>query len=444
MRNDDPYGRLLRWYPKAWRETHGAVFLGTLLEQSQHEGRTRPSRGESFAAMVNGVGTRLDARLAGRMALAGIALATIVKTVTQLAMGAPVDSLRDGLLMVGYGTTGLLVLAGVVSIARASGLLSAGHGALVLALVVPAMVAFTVAEFSWALGFQAAEDNVPLSGLATAWAPLSGAAVVLGLVPSWLCAEIVLRRSRLGRVPRLVLSTLAAAAITVVTGLMALVLVAWLSVALGVLAVSLRSLGAWRRSSPAMATDAPTRRRVRRLAGVSAGIGLCGIVYVVTASTWSPIAPDATAAGAQGTEILLVGSLPLVAALGLLATARGQRRLDVWGPLSVLAVVVATGMYAYTFAPDAERMAPALFIGSVLLGLGIGWWVAARLGGRRGDRWVAGAAVTLACVAFQGAYVLPVAVFVAPALAAVLAIRGDLPRPRTRTETPANSPVTSA
>ncbi len=48
---EDAFERLLRWYPKAWREAHGAVFLDTLREQSEHEGRNRPSRGETFAAV---------------------------------------------------------------------------------------------------------------------------------------------------------------------------------------------------------------------------------------------------------------------------------------------------------------------------------------------------------------------------------------------------------
>ncbi len=43
----DPYVRLLRWYPPVWRETHGAVFLDTPREQSEHEGRTLPSRGDA-------------------------------------------------------------------------------------------------------------------------------------------------------------------------------------------------------------------------------------------------------------------------------------------------------------------------------------------------------------------------------------------------------------
>jgi len=426
----DRFVRLLRWYPKAWREAHGAVFLDTLREQSEHEDRTSPSRSESFAAMVNGLGTRLDARLAGRMALAGIALATIVQTLTQnLAIGGPVDPVRDGVLLAWFGATAMLVVAGVVSLARTYGLLSGGRAVLALTLGWAALALVSVAEYAWAMGFLQADDNHARTGLATAWVPLSGAAIALGLVPSWMCMEIVLSRTPLGRLPRFGLAALAAAAITYVAGLVVLMQMAWVSVAMGVVALSLRSLGAWPRpESPTVTAGTPTRRLVRVLAGVSAGIGLCGILYAVTASTWSPIAVDETMAGPQGIMILLAGSLPLVAALGLLAAGRGQRALHVWGPLILLSLVIGTVIYAYTYAPDSERMTPALNGGSVALGLAIAWWVSARLGGTRGDRWVAGASIALACVAFHGADVLPLAVFVAPVLAAVLAVRGDLRR----------------
>jgi hypothetical protein len=130
---DDRFVRLLRWYPKAWREAHGAVFLDTLREQSEHEGRNRPSRGERFAAMVNGLGTRLDARLAATMALSGIALTAIVQIIiVMLAPGGIADPVQNGLLSAYLGAVAMLVLAGVVALARTYGVLPAGR-----ALAVP-------------------------------------------------------------------------------------------------------------------------------------------------------------------------------------------------------------------------------------------------------------------------------------------------------------------
>jgi len=428
----DRFVRLLRWYPKSWREAHGAVFLDTLREQSEHEGQTEPSRAEAFAAMVNGLGTRLDARLAGRMALAGIVLTAVTKSLAQaLALSGPVDPVRDAVLLASFGATAILVLAGVVALARAQSLLSAGRAVLVLAMAWPALALASLAQYAWALGFRLADDNLTLTGLAAAWGPLSGAATVLGLVATWLCVESVLSRTRLGRLPRLGLSTLAAAGITPVAGMSVIFAMGWVSVALGVVALSMRSLGAWRPHVPrTFAASPPTHRWVRLLSGVSSGLGLLGIMYALTASAWSPMAADGTIAMGQGITILLVAALPLVVALGFVASGRGHRRLHVWGPLILLCVVIGTVFYAYSDAPDSERIEPALAVGSAMLGIAIAWWVSARLRGSRRDRWVAGTSIALACVAFQGAYVLPLAVFVAPVLAAVLAIRGDLGRHR--------------
>ena len=438
---DDPFVRLLHWYPKAWRDAHGAVFLDTLREQSEHDGRTAPSRGETFAAVVTGLGTRLDARVAGWLALAGIAVSTVAQIIiVTLAPGGIADPVQNGLLSAYLGAVAMLVLAGLVAIARTYGVLSAGRALSVLALGWVALALFSGGTYAWAFGFQLAEDNQAMTGVATAGVPLMGGALALGLVVGWLGMDGVLSRTRLRPLPRAVLSVPMGGALSVFGAYAVLMQSAWVSVAVGVIALSLRSLGTWRDPRPVAGTTT-AHRLVRPLAAVSAGVGILGIVYALTGAGWSPIAADATIAGSQAILGLLVGTLPLVGALGLLAARRGHRPLHVWGPVALVVGAIGAMFYGYTDAPSSTRIDLAVPVGSVLLGLAIAWWVTARIGGTRRDRWVVGASLGLACVAVHVAALLPAAVFVAPLVAGVLAVRGDL---RYRRAYPANTPVGDA
>lgn len=449
---DDRFVRLLRWYPKAWRDAHGAVFVDTLREQSEHEGRTQPSRSEGFAALVNGLGSRLDARLASRLALSGTALTAVPKSITlALAVRGRADFPWDAVIATEFGVTAVLVLTGVVALARALGLVTAGRALCVLALAWPACALASLAQYAWVLGFNAADSDVEVTGPgvytvagpATAWGiVLAFAGGALAAVAAWFMAEGVLGRTRLGRLPRLGLATVAAAVAAPAAATAVVFPMGWMGVALGVVVLSMRSLGTWRTPERQIATTgAPTRPLVRALAGSSAGIGLLGIVYAVTGAGWSPAATDETLAWAQGITILLCAALPLVLALGFFASGRGHSPLNVWGPLGLLGAVIGTVIYAYSDSPDSRRMEPALTLGSAMLGIAAAWWVLERFRASRGDRLVAGAAIALGCVAFQGAYLLPLAVFVAPLIAALLAIRGDLRLHRTHTARPADAPV---
>lgn len=72
------YRSVLQWYPRAWRDQHEAVILGTLLDVAEAGGRTQPTFREMWNLAVNGLGTRLGGILPAslRDGVAGIALAT--------------------------------------------------------------------------------------------------------------------------------------------------------------------------------------------------------------------------------------------------------------------------------------------------------------------------------------------------------------------------------
>ncbi|GGA68163.1 hypothetical protein GCM10011490_18330 [Pseudoclavibacter endophyticus] len=54
------FARLLRWYPKGWRERNGEVLLGAMLDEAERNGRDRPTAAEWRSAVVHGLGARLD------------------------------------------------------------------------------------------------------------------------------------------------------------------------------------------------------------------------------------------------------------------------------------------------------------------------------------------------------------------------------------------------
>ena len=449
---DDRFVRLLRWYPRAWRDAHGAVFLDTLREQSEHDGRAAPSRAETFAAVVNGLGARLDARLANRLALAGIALTAMTKSI-MLELQGPAGFPWDAAIAVDFGATAVLVLTGVVSLARALGLVTAGRALCVLALAWPACVLAAFAQYAPMLGFNAGEASVEVTGPgvytvgfagpATAWVMASTVAGgALAAVAAWLMAEGVLCRTRLGRLPRFGVATLAAAAAAPAAAAAVVFPMGWVAVAVGVVLLLMRVLGTADLPEPTVALESRGSRWVRPLAAVSAILGGLGIAYALTASAWSPAAPNGEAALRQGVLILMVASAPLVVALGVLAAGRGRPSLHVWGPVILLIVGAGVVILAFRHGLGLGSMDPTVLAGSAVLGAGIGWRSAALLRASHGERWVAGASIAMGCLAFEGAYVLPYAVFLAPVLAIVLVIRGDLGRSTSALST--NDPVASA
>ncbi len=433
--HDDRYIRLLLWYPKAWRDTHGSVFLDTLREQSEHEGRTSPSRSESFAAMVNGLGLRLDARLAASLALAGIALVAISQlffetwtvimwTGPQALLAAPI-TLTNMMFIVYFGATAMLVLGAVAPAARAYGLISGARAVLVLTLGSAALALATLAQYARAISMIPPDENAA-PGLAAAWMGVAAAAIVLGGVASWVYLDGLLGRIHLARLPRFGLAALATVILVPVVEFAIIDQQIWVAAGLVIVGLSLRSMDAW--PTPyTSGTGSRPRRPVRWLAGVSAATGLFGLVYAISGASWSPLASDGTAAGAQAVVICLVGMLPLVVVWGFPA-GRGDHRMSYWGPPVLLGLAVGITTYGYASFPTSGPLEPFLYAASTVLACALAWWVTASIRGPGRDRWVAGGSIALACVAADGAALLPVAAFVTPVLAVILTVRGDLRR----------------
>lgn len=58
------YSKLLRWYPKAWREENGDVFLGMLEDDAAARGATKPGFSEAWSIRVHGLAERASYKVA--------------------------------------------------------------------------------------------------------------------------------------------------------------------------------------------------------------------------------------------------------------------------------------------------------------------------------------------------------------------------------------------
>jgi len=55
---EERFRALLRWYPPAWRERHGAVLLATLLDDAEARGLERPAAADAWSIRVHGAAER--------------------------------------------------------------------------------------------------------------------------------------------------------------------------------------------------------------------------------------------------------------------------------------------------------------------------------------------------------------------------------------------------
>lgn len=444
-RDDRRFRALLRWYPATWRREHGEVLLGTLLEEAERQGRTTPSAGERMSAIAYGLGARLNNRLALVTALAALMVAAVAGIITLWVGWPTLPTDARWLMPILTGTVGpILLTLSAVALARYHGLVSELRALVIVVFVSCAHPLATLAQISWAVGFDAANRDVALTGFATSWPWFFVVAWTFGAVGAALFVEALLRKAS---APRWVSAGLALLCGIVLTPVVGLTLVAPYSTAIGAAGLTLLALVPTRSVRATAQTPAETvvvapvavpgastaRSRIlaRLFAWTSTVAGSIGIAFALTGSTWTATGPDATATMAQGITIALASALPLIAAVGLVVVARRRARaLHTWGPLLLLALSLGAMALAYTGAPDWNRMLPGFAAASVLGGTAIAWWVAARLRSRGGVRLAVSGIIGLGYAAIGGILVLPLLAFALPVLAALFSIWGvQPPRP---------------
>lgn len=152
------YQSLLRWYPKAWREENGAVFLGMLEDDATARGAAKPGVAEAWSIRVHGLAERASYKVAlvfAVAALIGFGAPTILD-LPQYFMEAPPTLLHGSAAvlvgyfgdLIGYGCLGLAV----VTLLLRSGLVPTIHAAVAALSFVLAALAMTTERAGWAWG----------------------------------------------------------------------------------------------------------------------------------------------------------------------------------------------------------------------------------------------------------------------------------------------------
>lgn len=126
MTDEPRYRKLLRWYPKPWRERNGDALLGVMLDEAERCGRTGPSRGERWSAFAHGVGMRLDAALAWRLAIIAIVMTACRVLWLFVALWEPIAWISDLVVPQVVAAAPVLLVIALVAAVRERGFLPAG------------------------------------------------------------------------------------------------------------------------------------------------------------------------------------------------------------------------------------------------------------------------------------------------------------------------------
>ncbi|MDR6867415.1 hypothetical protein J2Y69_002018 [Microbacterium resistens] len=422
------FARLLRWYPKSWRMHSGEVLLSAMLDEAARQGRDRPTLAEQWLAGIYGLGARLNARLASVCAVAAllmVALASIGLSAPALADG----SVRWAVLTVSTGVCPALVAIGAVALARHRGWLSEPRALIVLILALPSLMLTALAVVSWSVGFDAVDRDSLEAWFAGAWAVFVPAGWLAGAASVSVLFSAFLARSRLPATMAISLSVVAGTVAAPIIGVSLLTPYSTAAASVGLAVLSLRPLRSQIVSTPtpirASARGGAPRpwRSPRALPWLAAAGSACGVVYAFTGTHWSAGATGATIAMGQGITLSLVSSLPLLAGVGIVLTARSRKPpTHTWGPLLLLSLSFLSVALGYVSAPTWDQMASGFAVGSALGGAAIAWWAATHLRGRPAARIPIAAAIGIGFGALQGMFLAPLWSFALPLVAAAFAI----------------------
>lgn len=163
------FERLLRWYPRAWREENGEFLLAVLEEDARERGKTKPTVADAWSMRAHGIAARATPRVT-----LGFAIATLVASlipavsifVSYLIEPAWVRFAISGLQVF---TIVFLPFVMVLSFGRLhSGRVGAPAALTSLALWMLHSAAAACASLSWSIGWDEANNNM-LPGATTTW-----------------------------------------------------------------------------------------------------------------------------------------------------------------------------------------------------------------------------------------------------------------------------------
>ncbi len=429
------FQRLLRWYPRSWRDRNGEILLSTLRDMAEQDGRTAPTAGETLSAVLHGTAARLDRRFALVAALGGVACAAAAGILTAWT------SAGDLVLVLLSGVVPLLAAAALTAVLRDRGHLADGRALATLATAAIALSLNALAVASWSLGFDAADAGVPASGLAAMWLPLLIGAALTGAVAIALPLESLLQRTTLPGIVRVVVAAVIGLVAAPMLGFSLLSPLVAALITLGVAVLVLlpsrhaQPLGSTRQPVTPLASAAPEgpdpertlryRSTARLLAWLAVAGGATGVVYALSGSLWSAGAADGTIAMGQGITLLLVSAVPLFAAAGLIATAERPRRdvVRIWAPLALVTAGFGCTAVGYLNAPSWDGMSPWFLACAILVGGALCWWIVALIRLPRGAAVAIGLISGALYAAFAGVMLAPLLAFAVPIGAVLVALR---------------------
>lgn len=323
------YRRALRAYPRQWRRANGEVLLSTLLDAADAQGRDSPAPRELGSLFGYGMGERLNRRSALVLAIAAVVLGAAG---TIMAIGFQLNTVALPYLLMA-GVAPFLSSAAVAGVLREVGSISHLRALLCTALSLPAWILCALAWWSWAVGFEQADQGVPLSPLASAFGVLFVVSWAFGAATCALALSEVLRASPLVPALRVLLSVVLGCIIAPVLAFTASTAYGSTIFALAVLICVLLLGRASSRSTSPVPVPAPPRAAIRPLTPVQSGrissaawfaiaLGLPAVAYALTGSLWFAPGPDSTETMRLGMSLGLLASIPLVLLAGRALEAR--------------------------------------------------------------------------------------------------------------------------
>ena len=366
---------LLRWYPRRWRDRNERVVLGTMLDAAEVRGQRIPDASMRRAAMIQGLGARLDRRTA--IIAASLAVAFGLAGIPLMLAGAGSVGLIPA-----FGAAPLLMLFSVACTLRVRGMLSAPEALAALALAIPAAAFSTLAALSWSYGFDEADAGSTRSWfshafvwfVAFAWlASATWGAVVVGGMLRSLTVPAGLSRLVGGGLVFIAYPLLAFSLLSPATGSL-------LSLAtLGAATLLTRERTAADVEPPTVrAATAPRAGRASILvcAAVSTVVGVGAIIFALTGSEWTGGALDTTEAMRVGIAAGFLAALPCCVAVWLMRRD-GHPAVDAWGPPSLItAGLLIAAAENVIGGGDGNRIVWALMVAALPIGGAVAWILA--------------------------------------------------------------------
>jgi hypothetical protein len=429
------YARLLRWYPRSWREEHGTIVLDSLEKHASDRGMARPSVPEAWSLRANGLGARATHRWA-----TGLAATALIAF-----MGATGLLLSNAITFPEVGSVRLVLAVFIGPLASAlsavvllllAGRLSAPAALSTAASAVPACGLAALAAASWSVGFDEAD-----AGLGRSW---FGSSTLLFFILGWVAGTLSLvapTTSVLGkrgsRFIRHLQSIFLAAPLALILG--ALMLMAPMIGTLGAAVLLVVTLGlnrakhpaAWRETVPVAVpprtpTPTPTVARTwRRDAAAGAAalltwiVGLGCAVFALSGSNWAPMVRDSTQAMNLGLAAGALAAIPATVAAGIMLTHRFGSVMR-WSAVICCASLIVEAA-AQLLGAGHPTQWPLILIAATLMGFAAALPFGRLIPGRRSLR----IGVT-AMLGFAGSVIglnlVTMAAFIAPLAAAGLVV----------------------